>query len=90
MVPESLDPCPSGRNNPVIPGHAHEVRRNADGTIDEVVGWGFIHVEQMSQTHWWIGIDTADGRLLHLNFHAKGRIRLTVEDQGPSDLWSRR
>jgi len=74
---------------PPIPPDAHEVRL-VDGAVDEVVGWGFLHVEQMSGGHWWIGFDTADGRLLHLNFHAKGSIRCRVEDQGPSELWAAR
>ena len=69
-----------------LPAEAHEIRRNEDTSVDEVVGWGFVHVEQMSAEHWWIGLDTSDGRLLHLNFRARGRIRLAVEDQGPSTL----
>lgn len=65
----------------------HEIRRNDDGSVDEVVTWGWIHIEQLATNSWWIGIDTADGRLLHVNFHAKGRISILVEDEGPSTLW---
>jgi hypothetical protein len=63
-----------------------EIRRNEDGTVDEVVVCGNVHVEQMDTGHWWIGIDPADGRLLHLNLHARGKITLNVEDDSPSDL----
>jgi len=62
-----------------------EIRRNEDNTVDEVVVCGNVHVEQMDTGSWWIGIDTADGRLLHLNFHARGKITLNVQDEGPSE-----
>jgi hypothetical protein len=78
------------RERPGLPRDAHEVRRNEDGSLDEVVGWGFLHLEQMDTGHWWIGFDTADGRLLHINLHARGRIRANVADEGASDLWARR
>ena len=78
------------RARALVPGDAHEVRRNEDGTVDEVVGFGFLHIEQMSAQHWWIGFDTADGRLLHLNVHARGGLRFGVEDQGSSDVVARR
>ena len=47
-----------------------------------------MHVEQMDTGHWWIGVHTADGRLVHLNFHARRKITLTVEDQCPDDLFA--
>lgn len=77
---------------PPAPGPGHEIRRNADGTLDEVVGWAFVHLEQMSAGHWWLGIDTEDGRLIHVNFHTNNgkTIFAFVEDQGESDLWLRR
>lgn len=70
----------------------HEIRLNRDGTLDEVVGFGFVHLEQMSAGHWWLGIDTADGRLIHVNFHTNNgkTIFAFVEDQGESDLWRKR
>jgi hypothetical protein len=55
-----------------------------------VVGWGFFHLEQMDDGHWWIGFDTEDGRLIHINLHAKKRITANVADEGPSNLWGLR
>lgn len=31
-----------------------EIRRNEDGTLDEVVGFGSFHLEQMDTGHWWL------------------------------------
>lgn len=33
-----------------------EIRLNADGTLDEVVGCGNYHLEQMAGSAWWIGL----------------------------------
>ena len=35
-----------------------EVRRNEDGTVDEIVGTGFLHMEQMASDEWWFGLYT--------------------------------
>jgi len=56
----------------------------ADGrpALDEIVADGaYVHLEQMSHDHWWIGIEAA-GRYLHLNFGVRdGRlwVRLSAE-----------
>lgn len=41
---------------------AVEIRKNKDGTIDEIVAKDcFLHIEQMSTDGWYLGIDGHDG-----------------------------
>lgn len=62
--------------------HRQEVRLNPDGTIDEVVAnHVHFHCEQMDTTNWWIGVDRGN-EMLHLDFHSKAKIRLTVRNEG--------
>lgn len=40
-----------------------DVRRNADGTLDEVVAENcFVHLEQMDERHFWLGVSKAGYR----------------------------
>lgn len=62
-----------------------EVRLNGDGTVDEVVTGQVqgVHVEQMDDDCFWVGIYGKDDRRMVLYFHREGKkIRLTVEDDG--------
>lgn len=66
-----------------------EVRRNDDGTLDEIVagdpnGPGvFVHLEQMDANLWWIGISHKGYRQVVL-LSADGQIRATSEmDDSP-------
>lgn len=52
------------------------VRYNDDGTLDEVVGYGPVHLEQMANGHWWIGFGDREG--LHVHLRARGTIKATV------------
>lgn len=46
------------------------VRFNDDGTLDEVVGRGQFHLEQMGSGHWWMQLGP------HIvNLSARGKIR---------------
>lgn len=65
-------PAPQGRSN-------FQIRRNEDGTLDEVIGTGRVHLEQMDSSHWWLGF--GDDPLLHINLHARGKIKATVLDE---------
>jgi hypothetical protein len=56
-----------------------EVRCNEDGTLDEVVGSGTVHLEQMNGDHWWLGFGI--GPMLHVNLHARSKIKATVMDE---------
>jgi hypothetical protein len=58
-----------------------EIRRNPDDTLDEIVcDDAFVHLEQMSDNHWWLGIEK-DGRLIHVNFNSSEPIQADAEDQ---------
>ena len=59
-----------------------EIRRNDDGTLDEVVGTGHLHVEQMSATHWWLALTYGEGRRVTVSFHSKAKIKAYVDDEG--------
>jgi hypothetical protein len=56
-----------------------EIRRNDDGSLDELVGTGLFHLEQMSDSHWWMSLDTEHGQVT-VNLTAKGRITAAVEE----------
>ena len=43
-----------------------EIRRYA-GELDEVVGQGFFHLEQMSDTHWWMALYDTHGNEIAIN-----------------------
>lgn len=46
---------------------------------DEVVGNGFLHVEQMDKNCYWARLDLPDGKAIVMWFTARGRINLTAE-----------
>lgn len=48
-------------------------RYNADGSLDEVCAPG-IHLEQMSNTHWWMRVGP-----YMINLHSKQRITANIE-----------
>ena len=53
---------------------AVEIRKNPDGSIDEVVAKNCtIHVEQMSSDGWYMGIDGEDGSYWQFWFGSKNR-----------------
>lgn len=49
----------------------HDNRR-----IDEVVGEGFFHLEQMDYDQYYLGLETADGETVQLSIVADGPIRV--------------
>ena len=48
-----------------------EVRRNDDGTVDEIVANGMVHIEQMDDDHWWMAI-YMNGEKHDINFYSNG------------------
>lgn len=72
------------RNRPLIqPWGTGEVRLSDDGTIDEIVAKGVdFHLEQLSDTAWWMGLSLPDGRCLHVNLYSARSIRCNASDAG--------
>jgi hypothetical protein len=53
---------------------AVEIRRNSDGSIDEIVANGAnLHIEQMSDDGWYMGLEMPDGSCWQFWFGAKNR-----------------
>jgi hypothetical protein len=51
-----------------------EIRRNPDGTIDEICADGvFFHLEQMDNGAWLIGLTYQDGRSARIWLSARNR-----------------
>ncbi len=51
-----------------------EIRRNPDQSIDEIVIRGAnVHIEQMSDDGWFMGVEAADGSYWQFWFGAKNR-----------------
>lgn len=55
------------------------IDRNPDGTLDDAVFDGRIHIEQMDEGHWWVGITTHEGALYHINLYSKRPIAAYIE-----------
>ena len=59
--------------------HAEPViRPREDGTLDEVVVShpAVVHLEQMDEGSWWLGIDLVDGRRVTVNLSTKRNARV--------------
>lgn len=51
-----------------------EIRRNPDGSIDEIVAKAAnLHIEQMSNDGWFMGLDMPDGSYWQFWFGSKNR-----------------
>ena len=51
-----------------------EIRRNPDGSIDEIVAHGAnLHIEQMSDDGWFMGLNMPDGSYWQFWFGSKNR-----------------
>lgn len=46
---------------------------------DEVVGQGFLHVEQMDRDCYWARLDLSDGKAIVMWFNSASPIKLTAE-----------
>ncbi len=52
--------------------------RLREGKLDEVVGVGYYHLEQMTPTHWGIAFDE-----VHVNLYLEnGEIKAIYDDEG--------
>ena len=59
----------------------NRVQFNDDGTLDEVVTDGGAHLERMSDKHWFLSMQRADGSEYCVWF--KGKITLQEEREPP-------
>ena len=64
-----------------------QIRLNADGTLDEIViDRCSIHLEQMADNAWWLGINRGSGQAatsLHITLHTtRAPITATWGDEG--------
>ncbi len=60
------------------PGAAVDSLGRCEDT-DEVVGTGFLHVEQMHDNCFWARLDLPDGKAIVMWFNSRGKIKLTAE-----------
>ena len=51
-----------------------EVRRNEDGTVDELVGYGFVQIERMDDDVWFVCVNGVRGFLVRKGRHVEFRI----------------
>ena len=66
------------------------ISSNTDGSLDEVVATGRIHLEQMSDIYWWMRIYLPDGRSIDVNFwtpRTKIRVHWSL-DGGDDHRWA--
>ena len=69
-------------DDPPLRGPNRILWNERDGDIDEiVVHAAVVHIEQMDDRTWWIGIDVAGGGYWAGNFHAKSRGPMTFTEQ---------
>ena len=69
---------PTGAGLPEIrPNHGPKNQDTDD--CDEVVGFGFFHVEQMDTNAYWARLDVPDGRAIVMWFNSKSKIRMSAE-----------
>lgn len=57
-----------------------EIRRNSSGELDEVIGKGNFHLEQMDDGHWWICFENDSGQRVDVNLTSRGKIKATIEE----------
>ncbi len=70
------------RKTEIEVGMKWEQRNNKDGSLDELMGDCRIHLEQMRNNAWWMGIEAADGRYYHLWLTSKKEINARIQDEG--------
>ena len=67
-----------------MPSPPFDVKLNTDLTVDEMfIEGSYVHIEQMSDACYWMGIELTGGDLLHVNFWTpRTRIRLNYNWDG--------
>lgn len=63
-------------------GPAYEIRLDDKGQLDEVVGHPEgVHLERMDFGHWWLGITTSGGDMIHVHLTSKKKIEARVYEE---------
>lgn len=64
----------------IVKAELPEIRPNEDGTIDEVVGYGFFHIEQMDNNKYWAKLSTQiKGKDVVMWLTSRGKLKLSAE-----------
>ncbi len=58
-----------------------EVRLNDDQSLDEIVGAGVFHLEQMDDNHWWLRLADGSGKVVTVHLFARGAIKARHEQE---------
>lgn len=66
-------------NAEIRPNDGAKFDRERCEDVDEVVGEGFLHVEQMHDKCYWARLDLPDGRGIVMWFNSKSPIQLVAE-----------
>lgn len=68
--------------HPPLSAYPDEIRRNSDGTLDEIVaGNVHVHLEQMRDDMWWLGLSRGMNTLHVYLWRKKQHIIATVDDE---------
>jgi hypothetical protein len=70
-----------------------EIRRNPDGSVDEVIARmenGFVHIEQLSENQWWVGLqlNKEEWRIVW-STRRSAPIDIFVENETDPDEWDK-
>lgn len=67
---------------PTVEG-AERVKRNQDGSLDELVVRQVetFHIEQMDRESWWIGLSLADGRSIRIDIWSKAAVYVRADTE---------
>lgn len=56
-----------------------QIRTDSQGNLDEIIGKGNFHLEQMDDGHWWMRFENDSGQSVDVNLTARGKIKATFE-----------
>lgn len=56
-----------------------DIRLNDSGALDQIVGAGTFHLEQMDANHWWMLLTDANENAVHVHLTARGAIKANFE-----------
>ena len=57
-----------------------QIRRNEDGALEEIVGEGHFHLEQLGDGAWWMRLRTEDGDIDCVLYARRATIHANCQD----------